>query len=77
MLEAIHNRFANLQMMARSPSLYDHQIERELQKSEGKPCMLMIAPCTIAISKELIQLTGYSMEYMASSCLLNRSFLFE
>jgi hypothetical protein len=60
MLEAINERFSNFQR-AKTPTLYDHQIERELQKSEGKPCMLMISPSTIAFSKELIELTGYSM----------------
>jgi hypothetical protein len=62
MLEAIHNRFANFQRAKTpTPSLYDHQIDKELQKSAGKACMLMISPNTIAFSKELIDLSGYSM----------------
>lgn len=76
MLDRINQLMGNYQG-AKAPTLYDHQVEKCLEKLKGKLCITLISPNVIAFSRELLEMSGHSVETIASSCLANRSFLFE
>ena len=76
MVEGINQRMSNY-LGAKAPSLYDQQVEKYLERLKGKLCITLISPNVIAFSRELLEMSGHSLETIANSCIANRSFLFE
>lgn len=60
MVERISQRMGNYQD-AKAPNLYDHQVEKCLDKLKGKQCMTIISPNVIAFSRELLEMSGHSI----------------